>query len=287
MPSDSVEAKAPRDVARGVRSSEASVQARRDAILELVLERGEVAIPELAERFGTSGMTAHRDLDALSTAGFLTKRRGRAVAPSDLHVQTSAAFRRRTAVEVKRRLAEAALPLLGEPATLLVDDSTSVLPLVRLLGAQTEGPVRVVTNYVEVAREAGVHPALRIHLLGGDYNADLDATFGEDCVEAVGQWHADVAVLSVPAVRSGRCYHSLSASAALKRAMLKAADRKVLLLDHTKMPRTAPHQLCAVGDFDVVVVDDLADRDELEWFRDTGVDVVTVSVPHPPAPADR
>jgi len=263
------------------------VQARRDAILELVLERREVTITELAGSFGISAMTAHRDLDALSASGFLTKRRGVAVAPSDLHVQTSAAFRRRAAVQLKQAVARAAVPLLGEPRTVLVDDSTSVLPLVRLLGEGAIEPVRLVTNYVEVARVAGGYSGLSTHLLGGDYVADLDATFGEDCVAALGRWHADVAVISVPAVRAGQCYHSLSASAALKRAILKAADRRVLLLDHTKLHRTAPHLLGGVGEFDVVVVDELADPEELDGIRAVGVDVVTVPVPEPQTSPDR
>jgi DeoR/GlpR family transcriptional regulator of sugar metabolism len=262
---------------RGGRSSAASVQARRDAVLELVLERRRVAILELAERFGVSPMTAHRDLDTLSASGFLTKQRGVAVAPSDLHVQTSAAFRRRAAVELKQAVALAALPLVGRPTTIMVDDSTSVLPLVRLLGERASGPVQVVTNYLEVARAAGDYAALSSHLLGGDYVPDLDATFGEGCVEAVGHWHVDLAVLSVPAVRSGHCYHSLPASAAVKRAMLKVADRRMLLLDRTKLDRTAPHLLCGVGEFDVVVVDDLADADELAAFHAVGVEVVTVT----------
>lgn len=81
---------------------------------------------------------------------------------------------------------------------------------------------------------------------------------------------------SVPAVRHGRCYHSLDTSAALKKAALAAADRSILLLDHTKTPRTGPHLICDVERFAAVVVDDEADPAEVRAMRATGTQVVLV-----------
>jgi DeoR/GlpR family transcriptional regulator of sugar metabolism len=56
--------------------------------------------------------------------------------------------------------------------------------------------------------------------------------------------------------------------------MLCAADRRVLLLDHTKMPRTAPHLLCDVSAVDVVVVDSAVAEQQLAMLRATGVTVL-------------
>jgi DeoR/GlpR family transcriptional regulator of sugar metabolism len=257
----------------GTRSSEASVEARRERILEQVLEEGAVAIGELARRHGVSEMTVHRDLDALGAAGFLTKERGRAVAPSALRVETSALFRMRAGARLKEAVARAALPLLGEPESVLVDDSTSVLPLLAALGRRGR-PITLVTNYLEVVRRAAEHPQLGVHLLGGDYSPDLDATFGPAAVEAVRRRTVDVAVLSVPAVAQGRCYHPLEPSAALKRAALETARRRILLIDHTKTPRTGPHLVCDTGRFDAVVVDGGVDPAEADAMRATGTTVV-------------
>jgi DeoR/GlpR family transcriptional regulator of sugar metabolism len=260
----------------GTRSSEASVEARREQILEQVLEEGQIGIGELARRYGVSEMTVHRDLDALSGAGFLTKERGRAVAPPALRVQTSAVFRLRAGAHLKEAVARAALALVGEPRTVLVDDSTSVLPLLRMLGDAGGGPLTVVSNYLEVMRRSAAYPTIDAHLLGGDYAPDLDATFGPVTVEAIARSRVDVTVFSVPAVRQGRCYHSLERSAALKQAALAAADRSILLLDHTKTPRTGPHLICDIGRFDAVVVDDEADPAEIRAMRAAGTHVELV-----------
>lgn len=255
------------------------MEARREQILEQVLEEGALSIGELARRHGVSGMTVHRDLDALAGAGFLTKERGRAVAPSALRVETSAVFRMRAGARLKEAVARGAAALVGDPDTLLVDDSTSVLPLLTILGRHRTRPLTVVTNYLEVVRRAAPHPQLRVHLLGGDYSPDLDATFGDATVAALRSRPLDLAVFSAPAARDGRCYHALEPSATLKRAALDAAGRSILLLDHTKTPRTGPHLISELGRFDAVVIDDAADPAQVAAMRAAGTQVVLVPSP--------
>lgn len=258
----------------GSRTSSASIQARRDRILDHVLDQQQVPIPTLAALFGVSSMTIRRDLSVLESQGFLLRRVGHAVAPPQLHVQTSAGFRRRAAVCVKEAVARTALPLFSGVESMLVDDSTSVLPLISLLAAPAHEPLTIVTNYLDVVRLTADTTTLRAHLLGGDYVPGLNATFGSACLEAVARWHVDVFAFSVPAIENGRCYHPLPDSVAVKRAMMHAADRRVLLLDHTKMPRTAPHLLCDVSAVDAVVVDSAVPERQLAMLRATGVPVL-------------
>jgi DeoR/GlpR family transcriptional regulator of sugar metabolism len=267
----------------GSRASEASIRQRRDHILGLVLDRQQVPIPVLAATFGVSSMTMRRDLVALQSQGLLLRRSGQAVAPPELHVQTSASFRRRAAVSVKEAVARAAVPLFAGARTLMVDDSTSVLPLLSLLAAQAPEPLTVVTNYLDVVRLADAEDQVEVHLLGGDYVPVLDATFGSACVEAVGRWHVDVFAFSMPAVDDGRCSHPLPSSVAVKEAMMSAADRRILLLDHTKLGRTAPHVLCAISDVDAVVVDSDITGHHLGMLRATGASVLVAprgGMPH-------
>lgn len=104
---------------------------------------------------------------AVEPAGYLSEERGRAVAPAALRVETSALFRMRAGTRIKEAVAGAALPLLGEAETVLVDDSTSVLPLPTRLGRDATRPVAVVTDYLEAVRRAAPYPLLGVHLLGG------------------------------------------------------------------------------------------------------------------------
>ncbi|MGA8115298.1 MAG: DeoR/GlpR family DNA-binding transcription regulator [Actinocatenispora sp.] len=261
------------------RRSDASVQARRETILDRVLSTGRAEIRELADQFEVSVMTMHRDLDALVADGLVAKQRGWAEAPPAVLVQTSARFRLRTGQDMKRALADAAARHLTDAGTVLLDDSTSCLGLIDGLGGTR--PVTVVTNYLRAARDAGARPGVRVHLLPGEYRPDLDAVFGLGTVDGFRSWRADVAAFSVPAVTGGQMFHPLPDSLALKEAMTGAAARRVLLIDHTKFGHTAAHVFAPLTESDVVIVDDATPAAEIRALRGFTRHVEVVPVPRP------
>jgi DeoR/GlpR family transcriptional regulator of sugar metabolism len=60
----------------------------------------------------------------------------------------------------------------------------------------------------------------------------------------------------------------------LKRLMLRAADRTVLLADGSKFPGTGLARVCGPESLDVVVTDAGADRATVESLGNAGVEVV-------------
>lgn len=258
------------------RSSDALVAERRERMLQAVLAAREMTIADLAGGFDVSVMTVHRDLDFLAEAGLLRKSRGRAVAPSGQEVATSARFRLRSAQAAKEAVARTAAGLLEPGQTMFVDDSTSVLPVLQDL--PDPASFTVITNYVRAAQTLA-HTGAVVHLLGGELVPELEATFGPVTVEAVDTWRVDVVLMGNPAVTRGRLYHPRPESVALKRAMLAAAERSVLLIDHSKLGRRALANWASVAEFSDVVVDSAADPEELAVLRQAGPDVLVVDVP--------
>ena len=66
----------------------------------------------------------------------------------------------------------------------------------------------------------------------------------------------------------------LTTSASVKRAMLRAADRTVLLADRSKFPGTGLARVCGPESLHTVVTDADADPATLKAFRDAGVEVI-------------
>jgi DeoR/GlpR family transcriptional regulator of sugar metabolism len=63
-----------------------------------------------------------------------------------------------------------------------------------------------------------------------------------------------------------------------KRAMMTSAERRILLVDHTKFGRVALHKLAPLQDFDLVVVDSGIDATVLDELRKCAVPVEVVPI---------
>ncbi|MTD56264.1 DeoR/GlpR family DNA-binding transcription regulator [Amycolatopsis pithecellobii] len=240
------------------RPSEAEVEQRRQEILSYVMERGDVRIDRLSERFGVSLMTVHRDLDELAERKLLRKLRGRVEAYPALTIETAKRFRETENVGVKEALAKVAQHEVTPGQTVFLDDSTTLFPLARKL----IGPQVVITNSLEVARILADADGIEVHLLGGRYT-DFDSCVGPDTLSALGRMRADVGFVSATAVAVGRLYHPDREYAELKTAALRVCDRNVLVVDHSKFGRTATYAYGDVSDYDLVITDEEAPGDEL------------------------
>ena len=79
--------------------------------------------------------------------------------------------------------------------------------------------------------------------------------------------------MSPTAILDGRLYHKSQETILIRHAMMAAAARKILLADHSKFRRRATHELAALTDFDVVIVDSGVEDRELAAMREHGVHV--------------
>lgn len=245
--------------------------ARRAAVRERVLSEGFVRIDELARDLEVSAMTMHRDLDALASEGWLTKIRGGATANPSALVDGGVRARAQAQSAEKRAIALVAASLLGHGQTVFLDDSTTALALTPHLAVHA--PLTVASNFLPMVPALAGTPGIELHVLGGQYVPLTEACFGLQTVEAIRQLRADVFFMSTTGLTAGRCYHRSEITVMVRRAFLEASARKVLLVDHAKLGRPAPHLLCAVQDFDTVVTDAGIDEEDLQDLRGRCEDV--------------
>lgn len=250
--------------------------ARQLAISEEVLAAGTIRIDTLADRFGISQMTVHRDLDVLERRGLVRKTRGVATAlPSSLF-EANDRFRRGQNLDAKRRLARAALAYLEAGQSLILDDSTTSAHMVPLLSLIT--PVTVITNYVEIMNKL-IEESDVTHIgLGGTYHPQSHSYMGGTTLDALRGLRADTLIMSASAVSGTDCYHQSDESVATKRAMFDACDKRILLLDSTKFENRALHRLLPLQSFDVVIVDDATSEEITSDLTLKGVNVERAGV---------
>lgn len=249
--------------------------ARQTEIAGYILANGTVTATSLAARFGVSLMTVHRDLDELERRGVVRKHRGGVTAQPSSVFESHLTYRLAQAPRAKAAIARAARNLIEPGMAVMLDDSTSALALAHLLNDVK--PLTLITNFLEVIRMARSWEGVRLIALGGEYNASHDSFLGVPCIEALAGLRVDVLFASTSKVSQGFVFHQEQEIVLVKRAMLAAAARRILLADHTKLGRLALHRLAPLTDFDTVITDDGASEETLREMREAGVEVVVAS----------
>ncbi|WP_130864936.1 DeoR/GlpR family DNA-binding transcription regulator [Acidipropionibacterium timonense] len=251
-------------------------RARQLAIAQAVIRNGSASIDELVALTGVSAMTVYRDLTSLEDSGVLQRHRGLVVAvASGLH-EADAEFRLEQSSAEKRAVAACAGQLIGAGSSIMLDDSTSAVWVLRSLPDLSA--VTVVTNSLLVAREVtDVARSERLVVTGGEYQAWAHALMGPAAVRTIRSMHADTCIVSASGIFETGCYHPYQEVVEVKRAMLDSAESKVLLLDHTKFNRRALFKFADLQEFDHVIVDALTPATVITHLEGLGVQVTVAT----------
>jgi DeoR/GlpR family transcriptional regulator of sugar metabolism len=257
-------------------SRQSRQQARQRAITEAVIAAGTIRIEQLAEQFGISLMTVHRDLDELQNRGVLRKGRGVATATSTSLIESSDVYRSSRQLAEKDALALAAMELIEPNQAIFLDDSTTVLQMAKHL--QTKAPLTVITNVLTVINELSSARGITLLALGGEYYNWCSAFMGRMTTAAIENLRADTVIMSTAAIVDDIAFHQAVVTVDTKRAMFDAAKTRILLADHTKFEKRALHALAPLSDFDVVIVDAGTPIEHVSRLRAKGINVVVAPV---------
>ena len=226
---------------------------RLERIGSLVLREGEVGLDELAELLGVSRMTIHRDLEELERRGVLRKIRNGATAQPSSAFESNIEFRRTRALDAKQRLAAHAASLIEPGEVILLDEATTLLPMIPHL-AEIEG-LTVVSNFLPVQAAVAKIESIRLIGLGGEYIGQYDTFSGPLCEQAIEQLKINRYFTSTTAIDAAGAYHPNSLIASAKKAMMRASVHSYLLADVSKFSRTALHRFSTLDAFDRILTD--------------------------------
>ncbi len=248
-------------------------ESRRERIAEELRRRGRVSVRRLASVHDVTPETVRRDLVELERRGELRRVHGGAVALERLRVETAFSERAEHMAGAKARIAAAAAGQFpGDGGTVLLDAGTTTGALLDVL--PTDRRLTVVTNAVPHALALAPVPTVTVIVVGGRLRARTLANVDDMAVETIRNLRVDVAFVATNGVSERGCSTPDTAEAAVKRTMVGAADRVVLLADHTKFGEEHLVRFAELSDLDVAVTDAGADDADLLPLRLAGVDVV-------------
>ena len=244
--------------------------------IEAYLQRVEFAsLEELSQHVNASVSTVRRDLTTLEASGNLRRTHGgaRVVIPKS----DEFAFNARDTHQLseKEAIGKACAELIGRNQSVILDAGTTVYHAARHL---EEKDPQIVTNSLPVANLFASATRVEVILTGGVIYPRLGVLVGPMTVEAVSKIRADVAIMGAGGITLDGVTNSHTLLIDIQRAMLKAAQKVILCLDHTKFGRQSFSPLCGFDMVDTIVTDSLAALELVAGLRERGVKVIVAPV---------
>lgn len=233
---------------------------RHRLIIESARRDGRVDSVTLAEDFDVSLETVRRDLTVLERQGLLKRTHGGAVPLQRTGFDVLLTARAQLMVEEKRRIAKAAVDFLPEEGSILLDGGTTVAMLAELLPLETS--LTVVTNALPITVILGGHKDITLLVVGGILRERSQCVVGEWALHNLHDVRVDVAFLGTNGLTVERGISTADQrEAEVKRAMLRAARKVVLMTDHTKIGLDDFCRFGDLGEIDALVTDSGLDPD--------------------------
>lgn len=237
---------------------------RQARLLELLKQVGEMDLDEACRRLGGSEATMRRDFVRLTEAGLVERFWGgvrwKDEAPGILGPP---AFAQRLGVlmEEKRDIARAAAALLRDGDVVFIDGGTTTYQLCEFLAQKR---IRILTNSLAIAHAIDCHRGeqrgAELILSGGILQAGSGLVAGPAAEVFFRRYRADWLFLSAAGIDADGVYNYDEDVLSSEKIMIERAARTVLLLDHSKIGRTAMCRLSSVRKIHLLITSPMAGR---------------------------
>jgi len=229
---------------------------RREAMLSALKEHEFLRVTELGERFGVSEVTVRGDLDALAAGGEVRRVHGGAILLANPRAERSFEDSRSANAEEKAAIARAASALVtnGDVVALDVGTTTTALAIAIAAREDLEG-VTVVTNGLNIALELErAAPRVTVVVTGGTLRPLQHSLVNPLATVVLATINPDIAFIGCNGVEPRRGVTNVNLpEAEVKRQMLSAARRRVIVADGSKLGQVAAVHLCDVAQVDLVL----------------------------------
>jgi DeoR/GlpR family transcriptional regulator of sugar metabolism len=241
---------------------------RRQAILRAV-RSGTAHVGALADEFGVSEMTVRRDLETLARDGKLERVHGGAVNVESERPFSEIAVER---LEAKDRIGRAAAAMVEDGQTVMLDIGTTTLQVARHLRGRM---LTVVTTNLAAYEELLPEPSIELVLPGGVVRRNYRSLVGMLAEDNLRRLRADIAFVGTSGIDADfAVWDTTMVEVPIKRAMIAAGQRTVLLADAAKFDMDATVHVCEASELDAVVTDERLPAARRKALRQLGVEVI-------------
>lgn len=253
-------------------------QERLNQIIDILNRTGKVEVNSLCRIFNVSEMTIRRDLDELVRKNLAQRSHGGAVLPPD-SILTEAPYSLRITHNIiqKQAIAKLAKPFIEDGFKIFLDSSTTVYYLAQLLNNSQK--ILVVTDTLTTALEANARTNTKVISIGGELKKTTNSSFGLFAEEMLSSMYFDVAFLGMRNIsKDGILSTSSISELSIKRTVIKNSNKKIILVDSSKLGKPDFLKLGSLSDIDVLITDSKIPTDFLTLCKNFDLDVLTADI---------
>jgi DeoR family fructose operon transcriptional repressor len=248
---------------------------RKRTIVQLVTKQDGCSVATLAEELDFSKATIRRDLQDLEAEGRIERSHGGAVPASSAGRERSYGQREVDRLAAKQAIGRRASEEIRDGHVVCFDAGTTTMEVAR--AAPDSGYVAV-TNMAEIALELA-DTEVDVKLTGGTMRPRSHALVGPTAEAFLDRTNFDILFLGTNGVAADTGLSTPNeAEAEVKRRMIAAASRVVLVTDGSKFGERSFVSVADPADIDLVVTDTALPSDLADAFQDADV-VATGSDP--------
>jgi DeoR/GlpR family transcriptional regulator of sugar metabolism len=242
---------------------------RQKEILKIVSTKSNVAVKELANIFGISGVTVRQDLNYLEQQGFLKRIHGGVtfVNSDDISSRLLVNF------EKKLEIARKALEYVDEGETVLIESGSTNTILAREL--INRGDITIITPNVFIARECRKSDENSAVLLGGVYQKESESLIGpmvKLCIDTVNFQKAFIGIDGFTRKAGFTSRDMMRAD--ISSYIAQKCEQLFVLTDSSKFGRTELVRLFDAEDVAFLITDDGISDSDRDFLTRKGIHIV-------------
>lgn len=250
-----------------------TITERHQFILQKLQEVGHVSIPQLIAEMKVSGVTVRKDLKLLEEKNLLFRTRGGGSMTNPYAIERPINEKEFIMSSEKKKIARAAVELIGHNDAIIIGSGTTVFELARCL--YPEKRITVITPALKVSLELCNRPNIEILQLGGIIHQSSSSSAGAFAERVLEDLSCGVLFLGVDGIDMD---HGLSITnlveASLNKKMIGLAQTVVILADNTKFDRRGLGKICNLDQVDYIITDKGAPANTLAKIRSMGVRII-------------
>lgn len=250
---------------------------RREQMLSFVKSQDFVRVSDLSARFHVSEVTVRGDLDALAERGHIRRIRGGAMPRTVPHPERPFEEMQSARVDEKAIIGRTAASLVSHGETVILDVGTTTTAIARALVKREDlYDIVVFTNALNIALELeSAIPRFTVVVTGGTLRPmqhSLVDPLGGLMLERI---NAHTVFLGCNGIDpNGGITNVNLPEAEIKRRMLQAARRRIVVADGSKVGGIELAYLCSVDEIDLLITDTSADPAVLSALRERELEVL-------------